>query len=62
MSTVSRLTPTNVDDRAGTETRTVLARAPICHCGRVLDQCAGCSAPRCLVCDPYRSDDCAFDL
>lgn len=29
-----------------------------CHCGRQLIRCPGCQVPRCLDCDPYRSDDC----
>ncbi len=33
-----------------------------CHCGRSFVRCGGCQTPRCLDCDPYRSDDCAFDL
>lgn len=30
----------------------------ICHCEQELTGCVTCGAPRCLRCDPYRSDDC----
>lgn len=29
-----------------------------CQCGHPLEPCRGCRVPRCLACDPYRSDDC----
>lgn len=29
-----------------------------CHCGRPLTPCVSCGDPRCLRCDPYRSEDC----
>jgi hypothetical protein len=31
-------------------------------CGEELQRCAGCSDPRCLRCEPYRSDDCRWLL
>jgi len=31
-----------------------------CHCGEPLQRCEGCGEPRCLLCDPYRSDDCRY--
>jgi hypothetical protein len=33
-----------------------------CHCGELLVLCDGCRTLRCLNCDPYRSDDCVFEL
>lgn len=39
------------------------SRTPaICHCGSRLTSCAGCGDARCLECDPYRSDDCRWDV
>lgn len=32
------------------------------HCGSALTHCEGCEEPRCLVCDPYRSDDCRWSI
>jgi hypothetical protein len=32
--------------------------AGICHCEQELTGCVTCGDPRCLRCDPYRSDDC----
>ncbi|WP_457256013.1 acyl-CoA thioesterase [Pedococcus sp. P5_B7] len=29
-----------------------------CHCGQLLEICAGCRQVRCFTCDPIRSDDC----
>lgn len=31
-------------------------------CDYDLAACAGCAAPRCLACDPYKSDDCRWPL
>ena len=33
-----------------------------CECGEPFGSCAGCGEPRCLTCDPYRSDDCRWSI
>lgn len=38
-----------------------LAR-PTCLCGAGLSSCHGCGEGRCLICDPYLSDDCRWGV
>lgn len=50
----------SVAQPANTDTGTV--RRQVCHCGGTLTTCVGCQAKRCLACDPYASEDCAFGV
>jgi hypothetical protein len=41
---------------------TASSAVPHCECGQALMACDGCGDNRCIVCDPYRSDDCRWSI
>jgi hypothetical protein len=45
-----------------TSGREILVENACYHCGSRLNECQGCDADRCLTCEPYLSDDCAWAI